>query len=83
MSVSRVEDLFSRSNVRFGTSGARGLVADMTDEVCYGYAAAFLRTVAGTAGKVVLGHDLRQERPLPGHRLEAWHGAGHVGGHVV
>lgn len=63
MSVSRVGDLISRSNVRFGTSGARGLVADMTDEVCYAYAAAFLQSVGSMAGKVVLGHDLRPSSP--------------------
>ena len=63
MSLSRVEELISRSNVRFGTSGARGLVADMTDEVCYAYAAAFLQSVAGEAGRVVLGHDLRPSSP--------------------
>lgn len=49
----------SRSGVLFGTSGARGMVADMSDEVCYAYTAAFLQNVASTADKVVLGHDLR------------------------
>lgn len=63
MPVSHVGDLISRSNVRFGTSGARGLVADMTDEVCYAYAAAFLKSVGSMAGKVVLGHDLRPSSP--------------------
>ena len=63
MAVIRVEDLISSSNVRFGTSGARGLVADMTDEVCYAYAAAFSQITAGTADKVVLGHDLRPSSP--------------------
>jgi phosphomannomutase len=36
------------SGVRFGTSGARGLVADMSDEVCYAYTAAFLQAVSAT-----------------------------------
>ena len=31
-----------RSGVKFGTSGARGLVTDMTDEVCYAYTLGFL-----------------------------------------
>jgi len=63
MTLSRVEELISRSNVRFGTSGARGLVADMTDEVCYTYASAFIQNVAGNAKQVVLGHDLRPSSP--------------------
>jgi len=63
MSASRVEEIISGSNVRFGTSGARGLVADMTDEVCYVYAAAFIQNVAGNAGQIVLGHDLRPSSP--------------------
>jgi len=38
-----VAGLMSRSGVGFGTSGARGLVADMTDQVCYVYVCAFLQ----------------------------------------
>lgn len=53
----------SSSGVLFGTSGARGMVADMSDEVCYAYAASFLQSVASTADKVVLGHDLRPSSP--------------------
>jgi phosphomannomutase len=63
MPAIRVEELISRSNVRFGTSGARGLVADMTDEVCYSYAAAFIQNVAENARQIVLGHDLRPSSP--------------------
>jgi phosphomannomutase len=50
--------------VRFGTSGARGLVKSMSNEVCYAYTAAFLRALGrpGT-GTVVLGHDLRPSSP--------------------
>ena len=59
----KIEDLMSKSGVRFGTSGARGLVADMTDRVCYAYAAAFLQSAAVTANKVILGHDLRPSSP--------------------
>jgi phosphomannomutase len=63
MKTCHIEDLMSRSGVLFGTSGARGMVADMSDEVCYAYAAAFLESVASTADKVVLGHDLRPSSP--------------------
>jgi phosphomannomutase len=51
------------SNVGFGTSGARGLVTDMTDTLCYAYTQAFLQAVVGEAGPVVLGHDLRPSSP--------------------
>jgi phosphomannomutase len=63
MKTCHIKDLMSRSGVLFGTSGARGMVADMSDEVCYAYAAAFLQSVASTADKVVLGHDLRPSSP--------------------
>lgn len=55
------------SGVVFGTSGLRGLVAQMTDEVCYAYASAFMKSVVakyGVIGKVILGHDLRPSSPL-------------------
>ena len=58
-----------RSGVGFGTSGARGLVAAMTDEVCSSYAEGFLswlRPVPGT--DVALAGDLR---PSTGRILEA------------
>jgi phosphomannomutase len=55
--------MVATSSVQFGTSGARGLVANMSDAVCYAYAQAFLRAVASDAGTVVLGHDLRPSSP--------------------
>lgn len=59
----RLEDLMARSGVAFGTSGARGLVVDMTDSLCYAYTSAFLQSVAQSADKVVVGHDLRPSSP--------------------
>ena len=41
-----IADLMTTSGVSFGTSGARGLAAAMTDRVCYAYTAAFLRHLA-------------------------------------
>jgi phosphomannomutase len=59
-----IQTLMDSSGVRFGTSGARGLVADMTDEVCFAYAAAFLQVIAAPAGNsVALGIDLRPSSP--------------------
>ncbi len=37
-----VSILMETSGVKFGTSGARGLVVDMTDRVCFAYTTAFL-----------------------------------------
>jgi phosphomannomutase len=38
-----IRELMDSSGVKFGTSGARGLVSAMTDEVCFAYTAAFLQ----------------------------------------
>lgn len=61
-----IDTLMTTSGVRFGTSGIRGLVEHMSDEVCYAYTTAFLQEVlaeGGVIGKVVLGHDLRPSSP--------------------
>jgi phosphomannomutase len=60
----RVQDLMDQSGVKFGTSGARGLAADMTDRVCYIYAMGFLQylELIGDAVKgasVAIAGDLR------------------------
>jgi phosphomannomutase len=48
--------------VKFGTSGLRGLVVDLTAEVVADHTAAFLRTVPHQ-GRVLLARDLRQSSP--------------------
>ncbi len=48
--------------VKFGTSGLRGLVSDLTEEICAAYAAAFV-TYLGSTGGVLLGRDLRPSSP--------------------
>jgi phosphomannomutase len=63
MSVVHIEEMMLYSGVKFGTSGARGLVKDMTDEVCYAYTASFMATVNKECSKVILGHDLRPSSP--------------------
>jgi len=60
----RINELMNRSNVRFGTSGARGLVSDMTDEVCYAYTIAFIKYLEERgdikgSGRIAIGGDLR------------------------
>ncbi|RME24222.1 MAG: phosphomannomutase [Deltaproteobacteria bacterium] len=60
----QISDLMETSGVRFGTSGARGLAAEMTDEVCYAYTLAFLQHLEALgeiepAAEVSIGGDLR------------------------
>ena len=59
-----IRQIMDQSGVRFGTSGARGLAADMTAPVCFAYTAAFLQVVSPPAGgRVALGLDLRPSSP--------------------
>lgn len=60
-----IRDVMKSSGVAFGTSGARGLVSAMTDEVCAAYAAAFLSVVrqSFTVTRIALGIDLRPSSP--------------------
>ncbi len=60
----RVEEVMAESGVKFGTSGARGLVSAMTDEVCYVYTAAFIQHLERIGelegrGSMAVGGDLR------------------------
>ncbi len=57
-----IEQLMHSSQVKFGTSGARGLVADMTDQVCYAYTMGFIQYLKETqqaTKNIVLAGDLR------------------------
>jgi phosphomannomutase len=59
-----IEALMQESGVKFGTSGARGLVTAMTDRVCYAYTKGFLQALAGRGEiqpgmEVALAGDLR------------------------
>ena len=52
------------SGVQFGTSGARGLVLSMTDEVCFAYTLAFLQSIKAKKGqRIALATDLRPSSP--------------------
>jgi len=56
------------SGVAFGTSGARGLVSAMTDEVCYTYTRGFLQYLEREreiqrGGRVAVAGDLRSSTP--------------------
>lgn len=63
-----IGDLMVQSGVGFGTSGARGLAAAMTDRVCYAYTAGFLQFLAGTqqirpGDGVAIAGDFRPSSP--------------------
>ena len=63
-----IKDLMQTSQVTFGTSGARGLVKDMTDQVCYAYTLGFIQYLQQTqqldaTDKIVLAGDLRESTP--------------------
>jgi phosphomannomutase len=53
--------------LKFGTSGVRGLVTDMTDRECYSYTRAFVQYVKFTSGSkpgaVAVAGDLRSSTP--------------------
>jgi len=60
----RIGDLMIQSQVKFGTSGARGLANDMTDQVCYAYTLGFLGHLAQggdltSGGSIGIAGDLR------------------------
>lgn len=59
-----IQSLMDHSGVRFGTSGVRGLVAEMTYKLCFAYVLAFLQTIgAKSGGCVAIGTDLRPSSP--------------------
>ncbi|WP_046022965.1 phosphomannomutase [Magnetospira sp. QH-2] len=63
-----INDLMDQSQVKFGTSGARGLVLRMTDRVCYTYTVAFLQHLRDQGllekgSEVALAGDLRPSTP--------------------
>lgn len=80
-----IADLMAQSGVAFGTSGARGLVTAMTDQVCFAYTCAFLQHLTNIGqfapgGHVAIAGDLRPSSP----RIMAACAAAirHMGGHV-
>lgn len=64
----RIQQLMDRSGVQFGTSGARGLVRDLSDRIAYAYACAFLQHLETTGEirgrtQVGLAGDRRSSTP--------------------
>ncbi|MDD1621504.1 MAG: phosphomannomutase [Methylococcaceae bacterium] len=65
MTTISIRQMMADSGVAFGTSGARGLVSQMTDQVCAAYTLAFLQglNLAKPGQRVALGMDLRPSSP--------------------
>jgi phosphomannomutase len=65
MTTINIQSMMAASGVAFGTSGARGLVAAMTDQVCGAYTLAFIQALglSGSGQKIALGIDLRPSSP--------------------
>ncbi len=61
----KIQELMQASGVTFGTSGTRGLVEHMTDELCGAYVTAFLAVMARTFrfDRVALAIDFRPSSP--------------------
>ena len=65
MTTINIRQMMADSGVAFGTSGARGLVSQMTPQVCAAYTLAFLHglELAKPGQKIALGMDLRPSSP--------------------
>lgn len=49
--------------MKFGTSGLRGLVTELSDDVCYSYTRAFIDSLKNDTRSIVIAHDLRPSSP--------------------
>lgn len=62
-----IDRLMNQSGVKFGTSGARGLVVDMSDLVCFAYTLGFLQYAKKRSetgfDRVAVAYDLRAGSP--------------------
>jgi phosphomannomutase len=54
-----VKNLTDNVDVAFGTSGARGLVKDLTPSICFAFVKAFLQVNNSESKRVAIGIDLR------------------------
>lgn len=60
-----LEQVVAQSNIAFGTSGARGLVTDFTDQVCAGFAQSFVSVMQRSFSfkRIAIGIDNRPSSP--------------------
>ncbi|GAA0827763.1 phosphomannomutase [Marinomonas arenicola] len=59
----KVKTLSDELGVAFGTSGVRGLVKDLTPELCFAFVRSFLQEVCPRSNRVAVGIDLRPSSP--------------------
>ncbi|WOD06195.1 phosphomannomutase [Marinomonas sp. GJ51-6] len=59
----QVKHLSDQHGVAFGTSGVRGLVKDLTSELCFAFVRSFLQEVCPATKRVAVGIDLRPSSP--------------------
>ncbi|MEP0071336.1 MAG: phosphomannomutase [Marinomonas sp.] len=59
----QVKVLSEELGVAFGTSGVRGLVKNLTPELCFAFVASFLQGVCSGSKRVAVGLDLRPSSP--------------------
>ncbi len=62
----KLHDLSNESGVKFGTSGVRGLVKDLSHNLCFHFVSAFLKQIVKTSDskEIIIGHDLRPTSPI-------------------
>ncbi len=62
----KLHDLSNESGVKFGTSGVRGLVKDLSHNLCFHFVSAFLKQIVKTSPskEIIIGHDLRPSSPI-------------------
>ncbi|MFM9836112.1 MAG: phosphomannomutase, partial [Methylophilaceae bacterium] len=59
-----ISDLMESTGVKFGTSGVRGLVVEMSPQLCFAYTTAFLETLDLPSDScIAVGMDLRPSSP--------------------
>ncbi|OAI20203.1 phosphomannomutase [Methylomonas koyamae] len=65
MTTINIQQMMADSGVAFGTSGARGLVSQMSGEVCAAYTLAFIQALnlSRPGQRIALGMDLRPSSP--------------------
>ncbi len=68
MTVIQIDQLMATSGVQFGTSGVRGLVKDMSDQVCWLYVTAFIQYLTQQqqcqrGDRIGIAGDLRDSTP--------------------
>jgi len=56
-----IQEVLKNSGIAFGTSGARGLVEDFSDDVCAAFTAAFLQ-VMDKKSQVQLARKIHKKR---------------------